>query len=145
MHNPLAEKYSEEKNQELVRKSLSGDRKALDELVRMHQPFIYNVAWKMAWEPNDALDLTQEALIKVITKLSQFNFESQFRTWLYRIVVNEFLQAKRRKGEKQFSTKTTTITDIYVPEGVSVGDREFQLVTFPQLKKFFKKSFPLSG
>lgn len=102
--NPLTETYSEEENKELVRKSLNGDRKSLDQLVRIHQPFIYNVAWKMAWEPDDALDLTQEVLIKVITKLSQFNFESQFRTWLYRIVVNEFLQTKRRKGETQFTT-----------------------------------------
>ena len=104
MHNPLTEKYSEEKNKELVRQCLNGDRKALDELVRLHQPFIYNVAWKMSWEPDDALDLTQEVLIKVITKLSQFNFESQFRTWLYRIVVNEFLMTKRRKGENKFTT-----------------------------------------
>ena len=104
MRNPLTERYSEEENRALVRKTLRGDRKALDQLVRLHQPFIYNVAWKMAWEPDDALDLTQEVLIKVITKLSQFNFESQFRTWLYRIVVNEFLMTKRRKGENQFTT-----------------------------------------
>ncbi|MEO1052542.1 MAG: RNA polymerase sigma factor [Bacteroidota bacterium] len=104
MINPLSENYSEQENKDLVKAALNGDRKALDKLVRIHQPFIYNVAWKMAWEPEDALDLTQEVLIKVITKLSQFNFESQFRTWLYRIVVNEFLQTKRRKGEAQFST-----------------------------------------
>lgn len=102
--NPLTENYSEENNVKLVRATLNGDRKALDKLVKIHQPFIYNVAWKMAWDPDDALDLTQEVLIKVITKLSQFNFESQFRTWLYRIVVNEFLLTKRRKGERQFTT-----------------------------------------
>ena len=54
----------------------------------------------MAHDPNDAMDLTQETLLKVITKLAQFNFKSSFRTWLYRIVVNEFLQSKRRKMEK---------------------------------------------
>ncbi|TAI46861.1 RNA polymerase sigma factor [Flagellimonas allohymeniacidonis] len=104
MMNPLVETHSDEQDQVLVKASLNGDRKALDKLVRIHQPFIYNVAWKMAFEPDDALDLTQEVLIKVITKLSQFNFKSQFRTWLYRIVVNEFLQTKRRKGESKFTT-----------------------------------------
>ena len=104
MKNPLSSKYSEALNRSLVSRSLNGDRHALDELIHLHQPFIYNVAWKMAHDPNDAMDLTQETLLKVITKLSQFNFDSSFRTWLYRIVVNEFLQSKRRNREKQFSS-----------------------------------------
>lgn len=104
MNNPLSVTYSEVANQALVTRSLEGDRQALEELIHLHQPFIYNVAWKMAHDPNDALDLTQETLLKVITKLSQFNFKSSFRTWLYRIVVNEFLQSKRRKGEQAFSS-----------------------------------------
>ncbi len=104
MKNPLSSKYSEADNVILVKESLNGDRKALDQLVKLHQPIIYNVAWKMAHDPNDAMDLTQEVLIKVITKLSQFNFKSSFRTWLYRIVVNEFLQGKRRKSELRFTS-----------------------------------------
>ena len=102
--NPLINPYSEEENQALVKKSLQGNRQALDKLIHLHQPFIYNVAWKMTHDPNDALDLTQETLLKVITKLSQFKFNSSFRTWLYRIVVNEFLQSKRRKGEHRFTS-----------------------------------------
>lgn len=104
MKNPLSSKYSEASQIELVKKSINGERTALDELIQQHQPFIYNVAWKMTHNPNDALDLTQETLLKVITKLAQFNFKSSFRTWLYRIVVNEFLQGRRRKGEDQFKS-----------------------------------------
>lgn len=104
MKNPLTDEYSEALNVGLVKAAINGDRQALDQLILLHQPFIYNVAWKMAHDPNDALDLTQEVLLKVITKLGQFNFKSAFRTWLYRIVMNEFLMAKRRKREDQFST-----------------------------------------
>jgi len=101
--NPLGENYSEDQNIELVRASLKGNKHALNELIKLHRPYIYNVAWKFTFDPMDAEDLTQEALIKVITKLSQFKFECQFRTWLYRIVFNEFLMSKRRSGEKQFT------------------------------------------
>ncbi len=94
--NPLSNQYSEQLNISLVQQTLSGDKKALDKLIHLHQPFIYNVAWKMVHDPQDAMDLTQEVLIKVITKLSQFRFKSSFRTWLYRIVVNEFLATKRK-------------------------------------------------
>lgn len=104
MLHPFSPKYSENSDQELVKKALDGDRQALDGLIQLHQPFIYNVAWKMAHSPDDAADLTQETLIKVITKLAQFDFKSSFRTWLYRIVVNEFLLSKRRKREENFSS-----------------------------------------
>ena len=103
MQFPFNKNYSDTEQQELVYRAIDGDREALNYLISYHQPFIYNVAWKMCHDPSDAQDLTQEVLIKVITKLGQFNFKSKFRTWLYRIVVNEFLQAKRRKGESQFS------------------------------------------
>ncbi len=104
MQNPLKRKYTEALDRELVQLALEGDRQALERLIQLHQSFIYNVAWKMVHDPNDAMDLTQEVLIKVITKLSQFKFKSSFRTWLYRIVTNEFLQTKRRKAEAQFTT-----------------------------------------
>lgn len=102
MKNPLSENYSEKENLILVDKVLEGDSKALNQLVDIHQAFIYNVAWKMTHSNDDALDLTQEVLIKVITKLSTFKKESAFRTWLYRIVFNEFLQSKRKEKEEAF-------------------------------------------
>lgn len=102
MKNPLSINYSDKDNLELVDKVLDGDSKALDQLVEIHQAFIYNVAWKMTHSNEDALDLTQEVLIKVITKLSTFKRESAFRTWLYRIVFNEFLQSKRKAKEESF-------------------------------------------
>ncbi|MFT5054666.1 MAG: RNA polymerase sigma factor (sigma-70 family) [Oceanospirillaceae bacterium] len=102
MKNPLADNYSEEANLELVDQVLSGNSKALNKLVDIHQAFIYNVAWKMTHSKEDALDLTQEVLIKVITKLSTFKKKSAFRTWLYRIVFNEFLQTKRKAKEEAF-------------------------------------------
>jgi RNA polymerase sigma factor (sigma-70 family) len=102
MKNPLSNNYSEEENLILVDKVLAGDAKALDSLVAIHQSFIYNVAWKMTHGTDDALDITQEVLIKVITKLSTFKRNGAFRTWLYRIVFNEFLQSKRKSKEVDF-------------------------------------------
>ena len=108
MQNPLTDQYDETANRTLVRAAVAGDRAALEELVHLHQPFIYNVAWKMVHDANDAMDLTQETLLRVITKLTQFRGKSSFRTWLYRIVMNEFLQGKRRKSEAAFISSPTT-------------------------------------
>lgn len=85
---------------ELVEAARGGDRDALEELARRHQRFIYNVALRMVWNPEDAKDVTQEVLVKVITKLGAFRGESVFRTWVYRIAVNHVLTMKRRGSER---------------------------------------------
>jgi RNA polymerase sigma factor (sigma-70 family) len=55
----------------------------------------------MVFYPQEAEDVTQEILIKIITKLSSFRKESSFRTWVYRIVVNHVLNMKKSLGEKK--------------------------------------------
>ena len=52
----------------------------------------------MTKRPADAEDLTQEVFIKAITSLSKFEAKSQFRTWLYRITVNHFLNSKKKQS-----------------------------------------------
>jgi RNA polymerase sigma factor (sigma-70 family) len=102
MKNPLLASYDGTNDLILINKALDGDRKSLNELIVAHEPFIYNVAWKFTCDQNNANDLTQEVLIKVITKLSSFKAKSSFRTWLYRIVFNEFMQTKRKPMEDRW-------------------------------------------
>lgn len=101
MENPFLKEYvGDTTDMQLVNEAKSGNKKSLETLILKHQPYIYNIAWKMVRNPIDAEDLTQEVNIKVITKLSQFEGKSSFRTWLYRIVANHFLMGKRRQFEK---------------------------------------------
>lgn len=101
--NPFLTEYEiEQADEHLIRQALEGEKEALEDLLRKHQPYIYNIAWKMVQNPDDAADLTQEALIKIMTKLSKFNFKSSFRTWAYRIVVNHFLNEKKKRGGENY-------------------------------------------
>lgn len=99
MDNPFQINYPDEIDSELVKLATSGDKKALQNLIIRHQIFIYNLALKMTKNIEDAEDLTQEVFIKAITSLSKFEGKSKFRTWLYRITVNYFLNTKKRKSE----------------------------------------------
>jgi RNA polymerase sigma factor (sigma-70 family) len=89
---------------ELVERAKNGDRAALEKLVLRHQAWIYNIAVRMVFRPQDAEEVTQEVLIKVITKLSTFQGKSQFRTWLYRIAAHHVLNMRRRSAETQVTT-----------------------------------------
>ncbi len=99
INNPLADSSPDHEDQSLVLRARSGDRQALEDLVRRHQAWIYNIAVRMLYHPQDAEDATQEILIKVLTRLSSFEGRSSFRTWLYRIVVNHVLNMKRGRVE----------------------------------------------
>ncbi|MGA8029304.1 MAG: RNA polymerase sigma factor [Bryobacteraceae bacterium] len=103
--NPLADTaLTEAEDQALVRLVQSGSKEALDLLINRHQRWIYNIALRMVCLPQDAEDATQEILIKVLTKLSTFRGDSQFRTWLYRLAVNHLLNMKRARAETREMT-----------------------------------------
>ena len=99
--NPFADNAPTDlEDRALVARARSGSREALEELVRRHQGWIYNIAVRMLYHPHDAEDATQEILIKAVTRLSSFEGRSSFRTWLYRIVVNHVLNMKRGRVEQ---------------------------------------------
>ena len=102
--NPFSTTYSETEDLQLIDKALNGSKDALEDLIRRHQDYIYNVALRMVLNPLDAEDLTQEVLVKVITKLSQFQGKSSFQTWLYRITFNHFLNTKKKRMEGAITT-----------------------------------------
>lgn len=89
---------------EMVEQARNGSRAALEKLILQHQAWIYNIALRMVFQPHDAEEVTQEVLIKIITRLSTFNGESKFRTWLYRITANHVLNMRRRSAESQAFT-----------------------------------------
>ncbi len=102
--NPFSTTYNNDKPDSLlVSEILNGNKESLNGLILRHQPFIYNIAWKMEGDPSKAEDLTQEALLKIISNLSSFKNESTFRTWAYRIVRNHFLN-DLKKPSQQFAS-----------------------------------------
>ena len=86
----------------LVAGAQCGDKAALEALISKHQEWIYNIALRMVGNPDDAADVTQEILVKLMTRLSSFEKRSSFRTWAYRIVVNHILTMRRRAWERLF-------------------------------------------
>jgi RNA polymerase sigma factor (sigma-70 family) len=92
---------------QLVEQARNGEATALEKLVLRHQAWIYNIAVRMVFQTHDAEEVTQEVLVKVITRLGTFKGESKFRTWLYRIAANHVLNMQRRSAE----TRVTTFSD----------------------------------
>jgi RNA polymerase sigma-70 factor (ECF subfamily) len=86
-------------DKKLVRRFLEGDRQAFGSLVDRYQKMVYNVALRMANDPDDAKDISQNVFIRVSEKLESFDPKYKFFSWLYRISVNEsinFLQSRKQ-------------------------------------------------
>src|SRR5437763_3651455 len=105
MFNPFTEVIEGDVDEiDLVKQAQNGGRAALEKLILRHQAWIYNIAVRMVFQPHDAEEVTQEVLVKVITRLSTFEGESKFSTWLYRITAHNVLHMKRRRAETQETT-----------------------------------------
>jgi len=125
MKNPFADtNYDQSEDLQLIREALEGSGTALEHLIKKHQHYIYNVALKMVLSPIDAEDITQEVLIKVVTKLAQFQGKSNFRTWLYRITFNHFLKMKKSKLEAHMTTLESYGDDLDEIEDVAMTEQE---------------------
>jgi len=121
---------TETKARRLVAEALAGNQDALETLIRWHQPWIFNLAFRMVMVREDAEDVTQEILIKMITKLASYNPDkSAFRTWLYRIVTNHVINMKTRGYEaaiQGFDSYYSFVTE--VPDQDPDSSPETQLV-----------------
>lgn len=83
----------------LAEKACTGDHAAVVALLApLHSP-LYNLARRMVWDPADAEDLVQEALLRLLTKLSAYRGDARFATWAYRVALNSMLNTRRRRME----------------------------------------------
>jgi RNA polymerase sigma factor (sigma-70 family) len=73
----------------------------------------------MLWNREDAEDATQEILVRVVTRLSQFDFRSKLKTWVYRVAVNYVLDVKKSPVERMHLTFERFAEDL--AEGLSAN------------------------
>jgi RNA polymerase sigma-70 factor (ECF subfamily) len=85
----------------LVERIKSGDKKAFDELYRLYHSRAYNIAFRVTKNADNALDVVQEAFVKVFKSLDGFEGTSSFYTWLYRIVMNLAIDRVRAETRDQ--------------------------------------------
>lgn len=74
------------------------DPQTLEELVRRHQGKVYTLAYRMLRDPEDAEDLTQEALLRALAALPRLRDEQAFAPWLMRIAANLCIARLRQRA-----------------------------------------------
>ena len=85
----------------LVERSRSGDRAALAALMLRYQRAIYNAAFRVLGNGEDAADVSQAVFLKVAERLDDYDAQYKFFSWIYRIAINESLNVLRRNGHEE--------------------------------------------
>lgn len=81
---------------ELVAACRRGEQDAFRELFELYKDKVYSVALRFTGQPAEAMDIAQDAFLKLFSSLRDFRGDSRLETWIYRLVVNRCLDHRRR-------------------------------------------------
>ncbi len=109
---------------QLIDASLQGNSSAFGQLVQIHQNRLFNAMAHFCGNAAEAEDVVQEAFVQAYLKLANFQRNSQFYTWLYRIAFNTAISRKRRKRVESSVEKNREQAGMEpVDEGDAPGDQ----------------------
>lgn len=113
----------------LINKASKGDAAAFEALVTKYEKGVYNLAFRLVSDRDDAMDIAQEVFLKAYQALPRFRGDSRFSTWIYRVCVNASLDHLRRKQkmasyslDEPLSFKESPVTREIEDESGSVED-----------------------
>ncbi|NND06940.1 MAG: RNA polymerase sigma factor [Saprospiraceae bacterium] len=110
---------SHTQHDQLARRCIDGDRHAQFELYKLYSKAMFNVCLRILGNRVEAEDELQNAFIDVFAKLSSFRFESSVGAWIKRIVVNQCINALKKKRVIFFELQNNqpeVESDEYKPE-----------------------------
>ena len=112
---------------EIVARVLNGDRQAYALLIEEYKTPIYNLAYRMTGNSQDAEDLAQETFLRSFNQLFRYDVKRSFYTWLYTISLNIIRNHLKKNSVRR-------LTDLYQEEKIcersDTDDKKFNLQEF---------------
>lgn len=108
----------EEADEALIARCRNGDGEGFAALVGRYQRPIFNLAYRMLGDREEARDVAQAAFLKALENLHRFDSRYKFFSWLYRIAMNEALDTLGQRGRQ------TELTDVHAADDDPVRDAQ---------------------
>lgn len=113
---------------DLLARAKRGDQAALGELLRQHQGRVFNVCLRMVSNRDDAAELTQDVLLKIVQHLDDYRGQAELTTWMTRIAMNQSIShLRKRKLRKTASLDGTTSSNGTHSGGTGGGEEPVPL------------------
>ncbi len=135
-----ASQRSDPADNELVHRTLEGDKDAFAGLVRRYEERAWWAAYHLLGDGEEARDIAQEAFLRAYRALARFDFGMSFYTWLYRIVVNLSIDALRKRSRMRPVNLDDIPGGLAAPPGEEKpGDRIEYQETAVRVREVLKK------
>lgn len=96
----------------LAARAAKGDGEALTALVERYRRYVYTIAFKIALNEEDALDIAQNTFVRLVEKIGDFRGEGEFRSWLAAIAAREAINHLRRPSRREEAMSPETFEEI---------------------------------
>lgn len=120
---------------ELIQQAQTGDREAIIHILKEIETPVYRTAYYLMGNEQDALDATQEALLKIYRHLPSFKGDSMFKTWAQRIVTNVCMDLYRKRKKVVLLREETIpedrLAEREVERGVMITDLKQAIERLP--------------
>ena len=117
---------------DLIKRCRDGDQRAMEQIVKRYEKQVYNTAFGIVGNREDAQDITQDVFLTIWNKIGQFKFRSKFSTWIYQIAKNQSLNLKNLKKRRQADATEINDSQAWVP--VDEKTPETTLLVYEQQK-----------
>lgn len=118
----------------VIDKILDNDQAACRIIIDKYKSFVFNLAFRIVNNREDAEEVAQDSFIKAFKHLESFNRKSKFSTWLYRITFNTAVSKTRKK--KVIKNEINEVPEAMLPIGTF--DSSFQHLKEKQQKKIIQ-------
>jgi len=108
----------------LIQQVKDGDQAALGQLLELHQNRLFSIALRMVTNRDDAAEVTQDAMLKIIQHIGTFRSEAQITTWMTRIVMNQAITRLRRRKLRDHASLDASRR----PQGLDTQDSSLRQV-----------------
>lgn len=126
---------------QLIQQVRDGNARAFTPLVERHMRQVYNVAFSIVRDHDEANDVAQETFIRAYRAINSFRGDSEFRTWIYRIAMNLSLNVQRRRKHRDRDVRidTNAVISEVAADGHGVGSEALITSALDELSELQRK------
>ncbi|MGE5404664.1 MAG: RNA polymerase sigma factor [Candidatus Saccharibacteria bacterium] len=127
-------------DRQLVLQCRQGREDAYRELLSRYEGYIYSLCYRLCGHREDALELAQESMLRIVTGLDSYQVNRPFKPWLRQVVVNVCLNFLRKRAPDMLSLEEPFQDNLSLADMLASGDDPQKSVEWTETQDSLKQA-----